>query len=268
MAAGATDDAVLALQAASRAFKRSAPIWVRLGALLASLGRDEEALGAYRESTWLIARDADVWVVMAILAHRLEKTDEALSCWKNALKARPELFRERSAFVALWNECRQPEAEFAKLACRLVPREDTSAAIGFLDEVLLPQEAATALRCCRALAHGPNVSFALQVAVAALSASSATPAGLYELSTVAQLEAPGGGYLLSDEELTRVLACVRRIADEQWDKVVGLGCEIGETRFVRAFYAMPTESSLATLHAVTAMAQNIATIVRLTETQI
>lgn len=249
---GEPAEAIRRLRDAVALFRRSAPLWKLLGSVLASQGRDAEALDAYRASTELVARDADVWTAMAVLAHRLGQPGRALTCWKSALWARPTLFVERPALRALWRECRDPGPEFRRAALRLVNRQDASAAVGFLDEVLLPDEVDIALSACHeALSH--RHSKALAIASAALYVVAHPARGAPALCHALDERDERGAHAMSEAFLQRIIAAVARLSGDRWDDTAAAICMEGDIRAVRACYRYVPQSSPSSLMALTAM---------------
>jgi hypothetical protein len=252
---GEVDKAISVLQVATTVHKRSARIWEGLGRALANTGQNREAFAAYRESTWLIARNADVWVSMAELAHQMNKPSDEYFCWKNALRARPQLFRENPSYLTMWEQSEETSKEFAKLVNRLASRDDTSAAIAFLDEVLIPQELTMALRYCRQVAK--PIKGALRVVITALDASCLTDGHLEEMNEIAELRNAASELVVSDEALSAVIQTVARLTQEQWTQYVHQTSEQADLRVLRASYAASDHGSLAALHAVTSLSRRL-----------
>lgn len=60
------------------------------GRLLVLLGRDEEALAAFREATQLAPNDYEYWMWLALVSERLEQWEEGVQALQRMAKLRPE----------------------------------------------------------------------------------------------------------------------------------------------------------------------------------
>lgn len=163
---GHTDAALRRLAALTATHPKDAQLWREFGVLLATVGRDEEALTAFTQSTWIIGRDVGTWIAMAVSAHRVDRHKDSVTYWRTALDLDPELFKKSPHYAVLWRESRTKHSDYDDIVRRISKRGDLEAAFYLLRSVAHVEDVEFALLAIGSA--GGKQSTALRVATATL----------------------------------------------------------------------------------------------------